>query len=63
MENISWAQITLLGVGTARAGVDVGFEGLTMPLAGYHASFGHEHADFAKAVRDELQSWPLAVWA
>jgi len=28
-------------------GVDISFEGLAMPLAGYHASFGHELADFA----------------
>jgi len=34
----------------AELGVDVGFEGLAMPLAGYHASFGHEIADFANVV-------------
>ena len=28
----------------AELGVDVAFEGLAMPLAGYHASFGHEIA-------------------
>jgi UDP-N-acetyl-2-amino-2-deoxyglucuronate dehydrogenase len=32
-------------------GVDVSFEGLAMPLAGYHASFGHEIGDFAAVVK------------
>lgn len=34
----------------AALGVDISFEGLSMPVAGYMASFGEEIGDFARAV-------------